>query len=318
MWKKFFAKLPFFKRLSNRILKRPPRLYIRPSKAGLCLFFFIVAEILMSAIYSSASLQLLGFFLLGLYSLAMTWTHAELRGLQVLSLRIRDGASKSSSVVDLRIESTWDLERTAVVLTVRMQGEPIDSIWNFTVPLTKIRGKGLFSQTHDLNLNTSRGRWVSQRITLSSQAPFGLFIVWARLKIHAVEALIYPQPISSLPTLNQGIRKGRTQPRLGDDDFAQLRESHHIESSARVAARPAREVSMLLIKEFEAELGDDSKLDWQSLTGEFETRLSICAGALLHRPGRYEISTPFYSGFVETKSEKEQALRKWAVARESR
>ena len=294
-----------------RLFKRRERLYIMPTKVGLLFFLFILAVLLMSAIYSVQGIQLLGFFMLGLFALALTWTHSELRGLSIQSLSMTDASSGSKARTEVRIESRQDAERVGVRIAGRLKNSVTGDFWRPEFRLGEVRGKIETVRGFDLPLEAPRGKWQSERWTISSRSPFGLFQVWMVLPFKP-EVWIYPVPIVPPLYRRVGFDQNQHQRAIGEEDFAGVRESHWVTSASRVVAKPAREESMLLVKDLEANEGGDAFLDWNALQGDHERKLSYCAGALMIGVGRCILVTPDFTGVVETDAQKVRALRAWA------
>lgn len=306
MSKRLFARPAFF--------KRRPRLFVRPTAAGAIFLAFIIAVLLMAAIYSNMSLQLLGFFLLGLYALAMVWTHAELRGLLIGGAGISPAPSGEVLRLDLEFESTLALDREKIHVEARFRREGDGREWTLVAPLGRVTGRGPLIRAVPVLATAPRGRWRAPRLTLWSRAPFGLFHVWTYRK-DDLDLWVYP-------ALAKGLRPGRATGAvreesaggLGEEDFSELRESHRVTSASRVAAKPARQESLLLLKEFDSDRGGEKVLDWSELGGSLEDKLSLCAGALYRSPEAWRVRTPYFEGRVVDEEGKGRALEAWAAA----
>jgi len=300
---------------ARTLFKIRERLYIVPTLAGLGLFLFTIAVLLMSAVYSNAGLQLMGFFVLGLFSLAMTWTHAELRGLQILSLQVPFQEAGSRARINLRFLSKRAFERKGVRINFRFRELGTQRIWECEALAEEIKEKGEVSRSLKVLL-PPRGHYLLEKSSMLSRSPFGLFRVWCRLS-HKSELWVYPQakklPPPSFKVLGQN---KKNQTKSGDENFLGVRESYEIQSSSRVVPKPPRSPSMLLMKEFEAESGQELLIDWNLLSGDFETKLSYCAeAARLSQSMLVEVSTPFYRGILKNSGERDEALKAWAQAR---
>ncbi len=269
--------------------------------------------ILMSAVYSSPSVQLLGFFLFALYGLGMTWTHTSLRKLSKLTLVSEPAFAGDLLKVDILGVSKLQELRPGIELqlTCSRRGE----VQTLTSQKFDLQVEGHFRHRLLLSLPLRRGRWTQRRVRLQTRAPFGLFRAWIRVQAASGDFLVYPQPKDF--DLSQGLEGPLAQersPATQDEDFASLYESSKIDRANHVVPRPTTNESLILLKKFESSSSSVRRLRWSELPGDDEAKLSFCAGAARSFYPGLTVETPFYSGKLLTPLDLKQALTAWAEA----
>ncbi|MBX2995903.1 MAG: hypothetical protein KF681_13840 [Bdellovibrionaceae bacterium] len=301
-----------FKTLSGLFesFERPHRIYVMPTRAGVLMLVMNLFLILMSAVYSSPSVQLLGFFLFALYGLGMTWTHAQLRGLSQLKLHTRANFAFESGLWELHGHSSAKESRAGLSVRVRLKkGQQKEELASTTF---EMNGDGSLRPHPRVDVTLRRGRWAVTRAGLETRAPFGLFRAWVRLPV-AGDLIVYPARMeAALPVGSPG-QAEREASATTEEDFASVFESARLDRANHVVPRPSSNESLMILKKFESPMGGRPSLRWSELEGDLERRLSICAAAAVRYPG-LEVDTPYVRGRLETDESREAALTAWAEA----
>jgi len=123
---------------------------------------------------------------------------------------------------------------------------------------------------------TQRGWMDSQRLTLFSEFPLGLFHAWTYLHFD-VRALIYPAPAAAQPLPMQAAQQGAGKiPTDGDDDFAGLRRYVAGDALPRIAWKALAREQGLQVKHFSSPVGAEVWLDFAQLPAmSVEQKLSL-------------------------------------------
>jgi hypothetical protein len=304
-----------FKTLSGLFasFERPQRIYVMPTKAGVLMLLMNLFLILMSAVYSSPSVQLLGFFLFALYGLGMTWTHASLRKLSKLGLSCEPMFAGDLLHAEIFGFSKLKEPRAGIELqiTCSRRGE----IQTFASTKFDLQVEGDFRHRLMMTQPLRRGRWALLRLRLQTKAPFGLFRAWIRIPTQSEDLVVYPQPKPfDLSRGSEGALPQERSPATNEEDFASLFESSKIDRANHVVPRPLNNESMIILKKFESSSSGVRVLKWSELPGDEEAKLSYCAGAAKSFFPGLLVETPFYSGKLQTPGDLRRALTAWAEA----
>jgi uncharacterized protein (DUF58 family) len=112
-----------------------------------------------------------------------------------------------------------------------------------------------------------RGWQTLPPLTLSTQWPFGLFVVWS----HAwpeVQALIYPKLEAKPPSLPiDSAQISGHAPRTGDEDLRNLRDYRPGDAPRQIAWRASARTGELRTRELESQASSDVVLDYQQIAG---------------------------------------------------
>jgi uncharacterized protein (DUF58 family) len=255
------------------------RIYILPTHAGAG-FAFLLLLMLIGAINYQLSLAFfLTFLLAGVMHAAMLRTYARLLGLKI---RVHAGepvfAGENAS---FRIDYEAPPPRHGLCF----------SLANAPIPA---RDGQLFLPA------TERGLLNLPRIKVECRQPTGWFRAWSYLHF-STTTLVYPAPERSAPPLPLCAQTGSGQARIisGDDDFSGLRSYQPGDARRLIAWKQMARTGELLSRQFQAQAGSETVLDWQTLaTLEHEARIArLCAWILaaeaaghhyaLQLPGQY-------------------------------
>lgn len=114
---------------------------------------------------------------------------------------------------------------------------------------------------------------------LSTRYPFGLFRAWTYVQL-AAQCVIYPPlaPRGRTPPVHETDIGGVHDARLGDEDFAGLRDFHAGDSPRRIAWKAYARSETLAVKQFAGSAVRSHSFDWDALEGlDTEARLSQLA-----------------------------------------
>ncbi len=133
-------------------------------------------------------------------------------------------------------------------------------------------------------------------LTISTQWPFGLFVVWAHVWPQA-QALIYPMLESNPPDLpiaaSQTMGKSA---QIGDEDLRNIRSYRPGDAPRQIAWRASARSDDLRTRELETPASSDIVLDYQQIAGlAHEARLSRLAAWCVRaaqEKGNFELRLP--------------------------
>lgn len=131
----------------------------------------------------------------------------------------------------------------------------------------------------ELRLATrKRGMLELPPISVRTEWPFGLFVVWSHLWPDQ-QALVYPTPEAHPPAMpeSHSQRQGHAM-HLGEEDLRHLRDYRPGDAPRRVAWKASAKRTHLLTRELEAPKNADIVLNWEATAGlDLEARLSRLA-----------------------------------------
>lgn len=119
-----------------------------------------------------------------------------------------------------------------------------------------------------------RGWQEMEPIQLHTSFPLGIFVTWQWLRLEA-RVLVYPKPEGEqvLPETSGNVAQEPTEGRNGEEEFSALATYQPGETLSRVAWKQSAR-GELQIKRFAGVGGAEVLLDYRTLSGDVETRLS--------------------------------------------
>ena len=118
-----------------------------------------------------------------------------------------------------------------------------------------------------LALPAARRGWLdSERLTLYTDFPFGLFHAWTYIHFD-VRCMVYPKPAAAQPLPLTSAQNGSGNlPAAGDEDFSGLRNYVEGDALPRIAWKALAREQGLQVKQFSAQQGRALWLDWAQLS----------------------------------------------------
>lgn len=241
------------------------RIYILPSRQGLG-FLVVLALMLLGCINYNLSLGYVLTFLLAMLGLlSMLYTFRNLAQLHIRAGHISPVFVGNEAQFVFHFDNPSRIARYQIILQ--------DDVGNRSVFDLAANS----SQAVALAIPATQRGWMdSQRLTLYSEFPLGLFHAWTYLHFE-VRALIYPAPASAQalpePAAQQGVGKIMA---AGDEDFAGLRRYVAGDALPRIAWKSLAREQGLQVKQFAAPVGADVWLDFAQLPAtSVEQKLSL-------------------------------------------
>ncbi|MEQ1533150.1 MAG: DUF58 domain-containing protein [Sideroxydans sp.] len=230
------------------------RIYIIPSKQGF-VFALVLALMLLGDINYNLSLgYILTFLLATSAGLTMLYAFRNLAQLEIHAGHIEPvfvgeqarfvfHFNNPSSLIRYQIHLHDDAEHETVFDLPAQRSTPI----SLAIPATQ------------------RGWMDSERLSLYTHFPLGLFHAWTYIHFD-VRALVYPKPAApqTLPAASAQDGTGKAMAK-GDDDFSGLRNYVAGDALPRIAWKALAREQGLQVKQFSAQQGYSLWLDWAQL-----------------------------------------------------
>lgn len=242
------------------------RIFILPSRVGGAFAVALLLMLLVGINYQNSLAYGLTFLLMAVFVVTILHTYRNLAG---LVLKAGGGAAVfvgEQARFRVRLESR-EREHQAIAL-----GWPPAELMLRDVPR-----KG--QSEVELSLPATRRGWLRpERLRVESRFPLGLLVAWSWVDLDQA-VLVYPQPLEGDLPLSAGLgdeqEEGLRVFGQGADDFQGLREYQPGDSKRRLDWKAYSRGQGLLVKDFAMLSGRDLWLDFDSLGGDSETRLSL-------------------------------------------
>lgn len=241
------------------------RVYILPSRQG-WLFAFVLVVMLLGDINYNLSLGYVLTFLLAMMALlSMLYTFRNLAHLSIQAGHIAPVFAGETARFVFHVDNPGNVARYQIHLHDDAGHHSVsDLAAHAATPIY-------------LDLPATKRGWLdSERLTLYSEFPLGLFHAWSYLHFD-VRALVYPRPASARAWPASATSDGTGRRSVaGDDDFAGLRNYAAGDALPRIAWKALAREQGLQVKQFSAPLARELWLDWAALSEpDMETRLAV-------------------------------------------
>lgn len=207
-----------------------------PNRFGMAMCFLFLFFTVTGAHYSNNLIFLFAFIVVSFLLIAILQTAKNLRGIDVLSVRLPNGFPTEPSAVDILVCNTKNIEKFGLGLQFKEQKDH--------VIVHEISPQDKKWVSHPFRLPGKRGSYRALRIKVFTDAPYGLFYGWYYLSPSA-EGIVYPRP-SGLP------HDSKTPLSLGSD-FSGIKEYQEGDPLQRISWKQSAKREDLLVKEFDDE-----------------------------------------------------------------
>lgn len=247
-------------RLDNR------RIFILPSRVGLAFAGALLLMLLVGINYQNSLAYALTFLLASVFVVAILHTYRNLAGLTLQAAAAAPVFLGERAQFNLRLHSEG---RAHQALNLSWPPQPGQS---FDVPAAG-------ACDCQLSLPTLQRGWLRPgRLRVESLFPLGLLRAWSWVDLQ-LAVLVYPRPLPGELPASAGLQDddepGSLAQGRGVDDFQGLRDYQPGDSRRRLHWKAYSRGQGLLVKDFAALAGRDLCLDFASLTGDVEQRLSL-------------------------------------------
>jgi uncharacterized protein (DUF58 family) len=249
----------------RKIMLNQKRLFIFPSKPGRWFVVVLFVMFLAAINYQNNMAFALVFLLASVFIIAILHTFANLAGLTI-------SVGKSNPV--------FEGEMAEFELFLSRHGNKDYFDINVSWPKSELRSVSLTSTDRQkINLHLTmvkRGSFRPDRLLVESFYPMGLLRCWTLLALDVV-VLVYPKPLACELSANAGtdaLEEGELIPVAGSDDFYDFKQYHPGDSPKHVFWKGYAKGQDLVTKQFASYSEQRLWLEWGSVDGGLEERLS--------------------------------------------
>lgn len=261
------------------------RIFIFPSMQGLYFLLLLLVMLVAAINYQNNMVFGLVFLLGSLFVVSILHTYANLSGLTIKAIR----ASSVFAGDDIEFELSVSRNNQRHYFDVLLHW-PDSEIISVTLDKQEEQLVYLHQQSQ------KRGLFLAERLCVETFYPIGLLRAWTWLSLD-VEAIVYPRPLKGQLAANKqsDSEEGDVVPVAGSDDFYQFNEYRPGDSLKHVFWKSYAKGQPLQTKQFAAYRESSLWLDWDSVSGDSEQRLStLCYWVLKldERDDVYGLSAP--------------------------
>lgn len=243
------------------------RIFILPTRVGVAFLFALLVMLLAAINYQNSLAYGLTFLLGSVFVVTILHTYRNLAGLVLHAGGGGAVFAGEAARLRVRLES-----RSRAHEAIALGWPPAD------LQQQDVAAQG--SVECELGLQTERRGWLHPgRLRVESRFPLGLLVAWSHVDLDQA-VLVYPRPLEGELPLARGGSEDDEQAGLisqgrGSDDFQGLRTYQPGDSRRRLHWKAYSRGQGLLVKDFAAQTGRDLLLDFDVLSGDRESRLSL-------------------------------------------
>lgn len=267
---KQFRQLVFNKLLKNKHKKNEIELqhktiYVLPSKLGGQFLIIALLNFVMGINYQNNLILAMAYLMVVVMVFAILTGYKNVRGLLVKYLSVKEDYAPKAPVARFELQAKSRCELVKLINN-------------------NIESEAVSLQSNEKNLVeialkcSERGAYGFDRVKIISHFPFGLVSVWSY--IEPIDTVyVYPKPIPTekLDTQlhdNDEHDGDNAQIKAGNDDFYQLTSFVQGTALNKVSWKHYAKTQQLLTKEFTSDTSQELALNYNTLTGNNEHRLS--------------------------------------------
>lgn len=230
------------------------RIYILPSRQGLGFAVVLMVMLLGDINYNLSLGYVLTFLLAMMAVMSMLYAFRNLAHLQIRAGHVAPVFAGEDARFVFHFDNLNALARHQLVLQDDAQHRIVFDLAART------------SSSVPLAIPATRRGWMdSERLTLYTEFPLGLFHAWTYIHFD-VRALVYPQPAAPLPLPARSAQNGTGKLyTTGDEDFAGLRNYVAGDALPRIAWKAWAREQGLQVKQFADPQGQELWLDWEQV-----------------------------------------------------
>lgn len=241
------------------------RVYILPSRQGLMFAVVLVVMLLGDINYNLSLGYVLTFLLAMMALLSLLYAFRNLAHLQIHAGHVTPVFAGESARFVFHFDNPSALARYQIHMHDDAEHRTVfDLAADCSTPV-------------HLDLPATRRGWLdSDRLTIYSEFPLGLFHAWTYIHFD-VRALVYPRPSASRPLPLAASPAGTGKLAIsGDDDFSGLRNYAAGDALPRIAWKALAREQGLQVKQFSSAMGQELWLDWAAIIEQnMEAKLEV-------------------------------------------
>lgn len=257
---------------ANSFVMGKHRIYMLPTRYGIVFAVLVFIILLASINYGNGMGYGLSFLLAAVGFMSMIYTHRNLLHVRVATTGCNPVFAGEAAHFAVNISS--DDNNSKIGIELRQNKRDIDNI---------TLSPGEHNQIQISCPTYRRGYVSAPKFRLLTRFPFGLVYTWSRDIVLSAKCLVYPKPADRFFTENNAGGEGHShnQIRKPGEDFYGLREFVRGDSPRRIHWRASARSNNLVTKEYTEDSNSIIWLDWNNISGDTETRLSLlCRGVL--------------------------------------
>lgn len=243
-------------------------IFIVPTAAGYAFAVALLLMLLVAINYQNSLAYGLTFLLASVGLLSMLHTWRNLAGLQLDGLSVEPCFAGQTACFAVRLHAG---RRSRSAIGLGWNAKSIESLSDIE------RESMVIAQVY--KPTRLRGRMHAGRMRVETRFPLGIWVAWSWIDL-AQSALVYPQPIEAKVELMGGAAgedelDGVSSGLRGVDDYQGLEAWQQGDSLRRVNWKAWSKGQGLWVKHFTEERGSQLQLDFSSVSGDTEHRLSV-------------------------------------------
>jgi uncharacterized protein (DUF58 family) len=251
---------------ANSVRLNQRRIFIIPTRVGLAFSLALLLMLLAAINYQNSLAYGLTFLLASVFVVAILHTYRNLAGLVLKAVGASPVFLGEQARFNLRLESR---ERAHEAVSL---GWPTNNLHICDVPAEGVSEVQLSQPT------LKRGWLRPGRLRVESRFPLGLLVAWSWVDLDQA-VLVYPHPVAGELPLTAGAdddeEEGTRAHGQGADDYQGLKSYQPGDSKRRLHWKAYSRGQGLLVKDFASLSGRDLQLDFEQLSGDVESRLSL-------------------------------------------
>jgi uncharacterized protein (DUF58 family) len=239
---------------TGTVMLNQRRIYIIPSRQGIGFAFVLVLMLLGDINYNLSLGYTLTFLLTTAGGMSMLYAFRNMAQLEIHAGHVEPVFAGESARFVFHFNNPGTLDRHQLHLH-----DDDGHRTTFDLPAQRSTAVELLLPA------TQRGWMDSERLTLYTEFPLGLFHAWTYIHFD-IRCLVYPKPAPAqpLPAISSQNGTGKAVA-AGDEDFAGLRNYVAGDALPRIAWKALAREQGLQVKQFSAHQGQELWLDWAQL-----------------------------------------------------
>lgn len=231
-------------------------IYILPTRAGLIFSVLLFAMLMTGLNYSNSLILLLTFTLAGMVFNSAWFTHRNLAGLELKTVKQEHCFAGENGHFSVRVENAHRRPHYGLVLRERND--------NCLIYDCQPRGSTVIQMPIT---PAARGAYKLRRFAIATRMPVGLFNAWSWQTLDTtLWAFPKPEPLHPAPLMGGNKNgNGRTTIDNDGDDFENIRPYRKGDPAQHISWKHVARTNKLLVREFKNTTSKSRTLDWHEM-----------------------------------------------------
>ncbi len=256
---------------ANKVVLTLRNVFIFPTATGFGFGAFLVLLVVGAANYQSSLFYGVAFLLASLFLVTIFYTYRNLAGISLELVRSKPGFAGESAEFEIRIQRPSGTGRDGIRVGWPNAVKQWVEIVDHTTKIVR------------LFVPAAERGWLNPgRLQVETCYPLGLLRAWSWIDLNA-RVVVYPRPIFGVQTKTSTVISDDGPPLVphGSDDFTDTRVYRPGDPVRHVMWRAYARSDELNVKTYDSFVDDRFWLDFDSVSGNIEERLSVLAGQAL-------------------------------------